>query len=181
MDDIQKPQSAYEMNSESRAVELFARDPEASLAGRSLLSFETDATLDRSLAIANLAVENPARFLELVSYLPHSIQDIFFQYYLLGRTYKQIARLMGGWNGSFWEGISLGTEAICEILANGDAAIASDAYQKMLKFAANRDHPKPLTIKEPEILGSFSISITHEEFEQCFAPMTTDGPIGKGC
>jgi len=187
MDNIAKAQTAFEMNSEMRAIDLFERDPEAALAGSKLISLETDPSFDRSLAITELALNRPERFLELVSYLPHAIQDIFFQYYLLGRTQTQIAKLVGSTQTNIWQAIKAGLGAICAVLSTNGLPTRKDPmwleYEKVLQFAEKMSHRSMLKIAEPKILGSFTLPITEEEFEQCFAPMTTDGPLhrGSGC
>ena len=89
--------SMLELMSEVRAEALWHQSPEAALAGQRLTSAETDPDMDTSLAIANLALEQPERFRELVGFLPLPIQDIFFQSDLLGRTQAHIGRLLA-WN-----------------------------------------------------------------------------------
>ena len=84
---------AYDPNAQ-RAEVLFRQSPEKALSNPTLASAEADPSSDRSLAIVAFATDQPERFISLVSCLPPTIQDIFFQYYLLGRTFSQIGALL---------------------------------------------------------------------------------------
>lgn len=174
--------------SDIRAIEAFERDPEEALAGDTLISGETQSDTDQLAnsrkfrmrrAVARFAVEEPERFLELVGYLPHTIQDIVLQYFLLGREQTQIAEVVGGSQTSVWQGLRLGIEAICAIIAfkqEGWQSIpkADEAYQAMITYRDKEEGE--LTLTEPAILGQFDVPLTEKELEILFAPMNADGP-----
>jgi hypothetical protein len=50
--------------------------------------------MKHSRLVLGMISESPERFYELSSSLPPIIQDIFYQYYVLGRTYGQIGRIV---------------------------------------------------------------------------------------
>ena len=193
MEDFQIKGSAFDINSDKRAVELFKEKPELSLQGDKRVSIEADPFYDESDAFFKLAVDDPTKFLELVGYLPHLIQDIFFQYYLLGRTQVQIAKVLGCSQTNIWQDLRLGREAIGAILefggppptaamdavkANGrQFKMACAAYRAMAAFKTKEHQREPLTIKEPKTLGEFQLSIDDETFDLNFSPATTDGPV----
>src|ERR1700678_301761 len=77
-----------------RSQVLFRRSEAEAVAGLGLVSVETVPEENRAPTIIALAFESPERFVELVSHLSPLIQDIFFQYYLLGRTYAQIGAVL---------------------------------------------------------------------------------------
>ena len=198
MEDFQKKGTTFEITAESRAVELFKENPLMALQGNKTISAETDIEVDRSDAMFKLATDEPEHFLELVGYLPHLIQDIFYQYYLLGRTQTQISQLLGCSQTNIWQDLRLGKEAICAIIAFGGPPPTSingllrtswktnefnkawDAYQAMLAFKTRKDQRKPITVEEPKTLGQFQLSIDDGTFDVNFAPATPDGPISKG-
>ena len=188
MEDFQVTGTAFEINSNKRAVELFKENPGQSLLGDKRVSVEADPLYDESDAFFKLAVDEPAKFLELVGYLPHLIQDIFFQYYLLGRTQIQIAKLLGCSQTSIWQDLRLGKEAIGAILSYGGPPPTSEpdvncdnrtrlAYEAMLAFKTKPRQRVPITIKEPKDLGKFQLRIDEETFVLNFSPATTDGPV----
>ncbi len=192
--DDSKPKSAFDAVSDKRAAELFRADPEAALSGTRLNSAEADPGADRSRAIISLATEQPERFLELVGYLPHAIQDIFFQYYLLGRTQTQIGSLLGMSQTGVWQALRLGLEAICAIIALGGPpdlqflpgkasplrVRAYNVYQEMLAFQTRAGTRETLKVEEPERLGEFELRVDDETLELNFSPSTTDGPVSRG-
>lgn len=146
--------SCFETTSEIRSLASYYHDPEQALRAERLISAETDPEADRSLAIANLAVDDRARFVELVEELPHVIQDIFFQYYLLGRTQTQIGYALGRSQTAVWQQRDLGLEAICACVYFGgpptvdqmtetgvprEAALYADDYRKTRSFVVVAD------------------------------------------
>lgn len=192
--------TTFESTSEARAVDMFRRSPEEALSGAGLVSAETDKSADRSLPIANLAVDEPERFIELVSYLPHAIQDIFFQFYFLGRTQTQIGELMDKGQTVIWQTLELGTRAICAIIHFGSASelLKKDqwyavtrttppepehsmiiAFKAALAFRTKPESREDLVVEEPDNLGDFEISANDINLMDFFAPSTTDGPVGK--
>jgi hypothetical protein len=194
MSDDPKPKTAFDAVSDKRSVEFFRASPEEALSGSRLSSAEADPGADRSRAIISLAVEQPERFLELVGYLPHAIQDIFFQYYLLGRTQTQIGSLLGMSQTGVWQALRLGIEAICAVILSGgeppdlrfvpsvNAPLhrkAYDAYQAMLEFETKAEARGMLRIDSPRNLGEFILRVDDETLEVQFAPSTTDGPVSR--
>lgn len=197
---MDEKKTTFESTSEARAVDFFNRSPEDALAGSSLVSAETDKASDRSEPITNLAVEQPERFIELVSYLPHAIQDIFFQFYFLGRTQTQIGELMDKGQTVIWQTLELGTRAICAIIHFGSPnellkreqwyAVTRTtppepersmiiAYKAALAFRTKPESREELVVEEPGNLGDFEISANDVNLMAFFAPATTDGPVGK--
>lgn len=183
--------SAYDTVSDRRAVEMYRDDDERSLKGERLASAETDPSADRTKAIAELAVEQPERFLELVGYLPHVIQDVFYQYYLLGRTGKQISRVLEmspSSSGKFGvtQRLQLGIAAICAIIAFGRpprdedwrAAEGSrkwkllEAWREMERVEAKTE--AELRVRAPKGLGEFEVRIEDEALAEFFAPASKD-------
>ena len=182
MEDFRAKGTRFEITSEKRAVDLFKSDSIAALSGDRLISAETDPELDRSSAIASLASDSPERFLDLVGCLPHLIQDIFFQYYLLGRTQTQIGQLLGCSQTKVWQHLRLGTEAMCAIIEFGgpppilDQSLNQKAMKAYRALEKLTDHADSLTVREPSTLGQFDLSIDDSTFAMNFAPASTDGP-----
>lgn len=108
--------NCFETTADIRSLASYYHDPDSVLSGQRLTSAETDPEADRSLAIANLALDAPERFLELVGELPAPIQDIFLQYYLLGRTQTQIGYLLGRSQTAVWQQRDIGLEAMCAFI-----------------------------------------------------------------
>lgn len=192
--DPSKKKTAFETTADLRSIDLFAQAPEDALSGTRLVSAETDPSADRSQAIVELAVDDPLRFVELVSYLPHAIQDIFFQYYFLGRTQTQIGELVGASQTAVWQALRLGTEAICAVIVFGQPPNdrvpegemtplqrrAMEAWRAVNKFATRAENRGELRKREPRTLGQFVLGIDEKTFELSFAPGTTDGPVSRG-
>ena len=186
---MNKKKTPFEARGEVRAVEFFRDDPERALAGSRLSSAEADASADRSLAIMNLASEEPGRFLELVSYLPHAIQDIFYQYYLLGRTQEQIGRLIGvSHQADVSHALKIGVEALCVIIAYGNpphcqpGTEMARAYQAMLEFKTKSQDREELHERTHRRLGEFEINANDAELvmETFAASWSVFGPRSAG-
>lgn len=180
-----KRKSAFDTVSDVRAVQTFREDPEAALSGSRLASAEADPAADHSRAVMSLAVDSPEKFLELVGYLPHAIQDIFYQYYLLGRTQTQIGELLGMSQTAVWQTLRLGVNGLCAVIAFGGppseahAGPLADEYQKMLAFVTKPENRRELEVRAPEQLGGFDLSVSDSWIDEQFAAWTTDGPASK--
>lgn len=183
--------TAFETVSDARAERFFTDSPEEALSGSRLASAEADPGADRSLAIVNLAVDEPERFLELVSYLPHALQDIVYQHFLLGRTQTQIGNLLGLGQTAVWQLLKLSVEGLCAVIAWGGEppndlvgswvagsreARMREAWEAVLRFRTKRDQRRDLYVNAPKALGRFDIRVT-DDFEIQFTPQTTDGPV----
>lgn len=191
--DDQKPKTAFDAVSDQRAVEFFRADEMSALSGSRLSSAEADPGADRSRAMISLAKECSERFLELASFLPHAIQDIFYQVYFLGRTQTQVGRLLGMSQTGVWQALRLGQEAICAIIALGGPpdlqflpgknsplrVRAYNTYQEMLAFQTKSENREGLKVEEPGTLGEFEIRVDDDTLEVHFSPFTTDGPASR--
>lgn len=190
-DDPKKPKSAYETMSDARAAEFYREDPGASLRGERLMSAETgedEGTFhgtpeEKSKAVVVLAMEQRERFLELVGYLPHAIQDIFIQFYLLERTQEQIGETLGMSQTAIWQALKLGMEAMCAVMLYGDDCLrlenipkqAADAYAAMLAWTTEVGQREELVLRTPKNVGEFEIRVDDETLELHFAPSTRRG------
>lgn len=168
-----------EINSDLRAYQFFLEDPEAAMQGERLSSAESSPDIDRSSAILELAHNHPERFIELVSKLSPVIQDIFFQYYLLGRTYAQIGAILfpeAGPHGNYVRvrrGNSIGISALCAVIAfNGPPpartkkkALAK-AYRDMLKF---NFATRTVQAKAPKSFGFYEVT-PNGDLGELFSP-----------
>jgi hypothetical protein len=193
--------TVYETSSDDLAQELFRVDPDAALSGSKLVSAEANVdTRDdwqaspnrkKSKMVFELASGQPERFLELVGFLPHIIQDIFYQYFLLGRTQTQIGRLLDMSQKNVWQALEVGVGGVAALIHfNGPPTIqmssfketaragrvAWDAWQTVLEFRTSAEQRKELIVEESTKLGSFILSTSDETWEQNFAPSTPDGP-----
>ena len=182
----ERRKSPIDSLSEQRAVETFRDDPDAALAGSQLSSAETCSGGNESAVIV-LAEEQPERFLELIGYLPHAIQDIFLQYYFLGRTQTQIAETLGMTQSpGVWQALRLGIEAICAVIAFGGPPGPGTpanhplavAYQTMLDWQTKPEMRETKVIRTPRNLGEFEINAEDVNLMEFFAPGTEHGPVG---
>lgn len=133
--------------------------------------------------IMALAYEQPERFLELVSYLPHIIQDIFYQYYLLGRTFEQIREVLLPNHktvNTVHELNQAGIRGLCAIIKfgkkptekqlRGKSELAA-AYRAMVRMSSGLR----ITVEESsevecdDTLGKFSV-LAEEDLSQIFPP-----------
>ena len=175
-----KKKTVFETSSDELAGDLFRTDPDAALSAQRLVSAEAnrDARDDwqaspnrkKSKMVYELAAGQPERFLELVSYLPHVIQDIFYQYFLLGRTQTQIGELLGLRQKQVWQALEVGVDAIAQVSATGE--LTAEA----LSFKTSADQREELEVTEPTTLGEFILRTDDPALEQNFAPGTPDGP-----
>ena len=171
----------FELSSDARAVDRFREDEQAALAGTQLLSPETDAAArerwsrspnrKKSKMMGELAAADPARFLELVQQLPHVIQDIFFQYYLLGRAQEHIGQTLEMSQTAVWQTLSLGIDGVCALIQGKPLPDAVAEFK--------HDCKKTLCFKEPGTLGQFELRVDDDTLELNFAPQTTEGAIQK--
>ena len=123
-------------------------------------------------AIFNLCSEDPARFIELVSFLSPVTQDILIQYYLLGRTYEQIGMLLFPDN-TFWTqveyvkwGNEIGIKALGAVIAFGGRPTEgqlrrrpnlAEPFRRMLAFKTDLDS-RVVKMKSPPSFGKFSVT-----------------------
>ena len=185
-----RKKSAYETSSDHLAERLFRDNPDGSLAGSQLVSAEAHSADDwmaspnrkKSKMARALAEGQPERFLELVGYLPHVIQDIFYQYFLLGRTQDQIGATLDLRQKQVWQALELGVESIAVIALYGGEP-PGDApedvlavYGRMLAFKTDPSQRATLIFDEPTTLGDFILSTSDKDIEKQFAPQTPDGP-----
>jgi hypothetical protein len=176
--DRDRKKTAYETSSDHLAERLFAEDPVGALSGSQIVSAEGHSADDwsaspnrkKSKMVYELASEQPERFLELVSYLPHIIQDIFYQYFLLGRTQEQIGVTLGLRQKQVWQALELGVDGIASVSATGALP------PTVLEYRTSVDQRRTLELTEPGVLGEFIVSISDEDVEKLFSPQTPDGP-----
>lgn len=173
-----RKKTAYETSSDHLAERLFAEDPEGALSGSQIVSAEGHSTDDwsaspnrkKSKMVYELATEQPERFLELVAFLPHIIQDIFYQYFLLGRTQTQIGDVLGLRQKQVWQALEVGIDGIAHISAYGGPS------PEVLVFKTDPSQRKEMSITEPMSLGEFILSTSDKTIEESFSPETPDGP-----
>lgn len=169
---------------EARALRLWQADEQAALRGKQLASAEADSVArdsyqkdnkyKRPRMIWELACEHPEKFMELVTKLPHALQDIFFQRYLLGRTEAQIAELFEVSTFPIQTALKTGIDGLCAIVAGeteGESELAQ-AYRRMLEF---RVECGELRLERSPELGQMVIEIDEETLEMQFQPVTADG------
>lgn len=199
-----KKKTAYETSSDRRAINLFRHDAEAALSHQQAVSAEADAGVQdewqaspnrkKSKMVYEIAVAQPERFLELVSYLPHAIQDIFYQYYLLGRTQTQIGELLSMSQTAVWQALELGIDAVAAIILFGGPPPAPRifsncndptrmkahiAYNNMLNFQTKPESRQELIVDAPTTLGEFILRTDDPDINDQFAPCTPDGPARR--
>jgi hypothetical protein len=137
--------------------------------------------LESGSPILSLAHEDTDRFIDLVGHLSPMIQDIFLQYYLLGRTYEQIGALLFPHSGRWWQqeqvkkGNEIGLNALCAVIAydgpppvNARKRHLVAAYQEMLRFdrftkrirvrREAGERTQAYTFKIPKSLGLFAVT-----------------------
>lgn len=179
MDDKRK-KTVYETSSDQLAGELFRADPEGALSATRLVSAEGNGyarddwsaspNRKKSKMVYELAAGQSERFLELVSYLPHVIQDIFYQYFLLGRTQTQIGELLGMSQKQVWQALEVGVDGIAAVSKTGELSEAC------FGFTTNAETREELVLEEPTTLGEFILRTGDGALEANFAPGTPDGP-----
>ena len=176
--DRDRKKTAYETSSDHLAERLFAEDPVGALSGSQIVSAEGHSADDwsaspnrkKSKMVREMAEVQTERFLELTSYLPHIIQDIFYQYFILGRIQEHIGETLGLRQKQVWQALEVGVDAIASVSATGQIS------QAALEFKTSAEQRETLSIEEPAILGEFIVSISDEDIEELFSPMTPDGP-----
>jgi len=170
-DEYSEKKSAFETVSDAKAVEQFRDDPEGALAGGDLVSIETDPDAARVDAIRAYAQEKPAEFLEAARQLPLVLQDIVYQFYLLGRTQTHIAETLNLTQKQVWQHLRLALEGIGYVL-KGDRIPD--------EIAGIRGHCRKKFARTDDALGAFVFHLDPEDVDSLlehFAPMTTGGPI----
>ena len=175
-----KKKSAYETSSDHWAISKFHRDEEAALSADNLISAEADFVAQnswdkspnrkKSKMAWEMAKGQPERFLELVSFLPHVIQDIFYQYFLLGRTQDQIGETLGLRQKQVWQALELGVDGIANIAAGKGPS------EEIMKFRTDASQREDLVVEEPTDLGKFILRTDEPGVEEHFSPGTPDGP-----
>lgn len=176
---MNEKKSAFDTVSDKRAREFWEQEPGRALGGEKLASVEGDKSEDRSQPVVVLAAEEPERFLELVGYLPHAIQDILIQYYLLGRTQTQIGKLLGLSQTAVWQAVRLGVRSICAVIGGGVTEEQRKAREEMLGYRTRKESRELLKVEAPENLGEFRITTDDVNLMEFFAPSTTDGSVSK--
>jgi hypothetical protein len=174
-DEYSERKSAYDTISDQKAVEKYRLDPEEALSGGGLLSVEADPDEQRADAVRVFAQECPERFLWAVEQLPQVIQDIFYQYYLLGRKQTHIGNALDLTQKQVWQTLALGLRGVATVL-KGDPM-----PEDVLAFQRSQRSRRPKLERTPDDLGSFCISFKEaDELLEHLAPMTTGGPIDVG-
>lgn len=163
-----------------RSIAIF-RDEEAS---GGAVSFETDPASDRSLAIMNLAESDTERFVELVSFLSPVVQDVLFQYYLLGRTYAQIGAVLFPNKTTVAAQVlvktanKLGVRALGGVIKCGGAPSreqaakypeAAEAYNDMHAFSVRLPDVPTVNLKTPGSFGQFAVT-PNGDLSELFPP-----------
>jgi hypothetical protein len=156
------------------AEELFRECPDRALAGGALISAESDPENDRSLGIMALATEFPQRFLKLVGYLNPVMQDVFLQYYLLGRTYSQIGAVLFPEKTSVAAQVAVkrqnlaGLKAVCWIIKRGGTSRLRKPERKaaMLDFKPSGGEVR---LSAPKSFGQFAIN-PNGDLSELFSP-----------
>jgi hypothetical protein len=154
------------MYSQSRAIDSFRRDPERAMAGTDLISPKMDEEMSPAMILVNMDSE---RFVELISSLPPVIQDIFLQYYLLGRTYDQIGAVLfpqkplPARRFAIHTGNRLGLRALCATIQGQSA---SKDLQDASRFRGSRGMVK---ISCPPSFESFAVT-PNGDLPELFAP-----------
>jgi len=177
MNDFYDRDDALTVEGKRRSSELYAHDPEAALSGQGCVSAETEPALSRSQAMTEFILSSPSRFLKLSAELPPLVQDMLYQYHLLGRTQKQIAGSLGTSQWNISRTISL---AACFLAtsATRQGRRRKEALKELSSIARNHTPKPPLKISEPKVLGRFEIDLSGD-FEACFSPETINGSIAK--
>lgn len=166
------------------SCENFRRDPDSATSGSSLISSETDPASDRSLAIMNLAESDTERFVELVSFLSPVVQDVLFQYYLLGRTYAQIGAVLFPNKTTVAAQVlvktanKLGVRALGGVIKCGGAPSreqaakypeAAEAYDDMHAFSVRLPDVPTVNLKTPRSFGQFAVT-PNGDLSELFPP-----------
>lgn len=162
-----------------KAKRAFRECPEAVLAGNVILSVESESEGSRMSPVVEMALVDPERFVELVSFLPALAQDILFQHYLLGRTYAQIGLVLFPNHARATQtveiGHRLGVRALCAIIkCRGNKAKLpkrgplAQAWERMFAW-----HPvingRMVELKAAHDLGDFVIA-PNGQLGELFAP-----------
>lgn len=176
---MDRVKTAFELSSDSRAVSLFRGNEDGALAGNQLLSPETDAEArDRWAASPNrkkskmmfdYIQSDLMGFMERAAQLPHVLQDVLYQYYLLGRKQAQIGSTLNMSQTAVWQALSSGIDGVCALIQGRPIPA------EVLFF--NEIHLDLLEVQEPDSLGAFEQKISDPDVELNFAPTTTDGAV----
>ena len=157
------------------------------LAGEGTHSAETHFH-DNSNAILSLALTTPDRFRSLVDLLPPLIADIFYQYYVLGRTYSQIGvTLFPGRSTNAQQmlvkrGNQRGARALAELVADRPGLFLADAIRWSSRY--DRSRHAAVRIRAHRDLGAFVVA-PNGQLRELFAPswsvMGPSSTIGRLC
>ena len=184
---------AYQNLGFDRADEIFRQDEHAALSGSTTLSAETmPMEWNSTVPLLNLATDSPDRFLHLISHLTPILEDIFIQYYLMGRTYAQIGALLFPSRGSnaaeiqVKTGHRIGVDALCVYLRTrgrisrlGQRSAMRGQWARMLEWQRSTAR-RPLRIRLHDDLGEFVVH-PNGQLDELFAPSwSVLGRAGKG-
>lgn len=163
------------------SIAIFRESPEKAIAGQTLVSAEGSPE-GLSTAILGIIESDREKFLYLISLLSPVIQDIFIQYYLLGRTYAQIGAVLfprqtqGSQAFTVQTGNRIGLRALCAVIKFGGEPTKKQAkkfpelalaYTEMQKFQnAERGD---LEVAASSILGDFVVPL-QADLAEFFSP-----------
>lgn len=157
MSDFLIDPGAFQTVDNARAMQLFKSDPDAAMRGH-CFSAESGAS-EADDGLAELALTEPERFMELLGHLPYLAQDAFLLYYLVGYTQQRIADVFGISQARVFWILNLGTKAICAIIAAGGLPEPSSPmagwYEEVFKM---RPIARKARDRTSRALGSFELS-----------------------
>lgn len=166
----------YKALLEARAVELFRNEPMKCLRGEHCVSAETDAPLNRPLAIANMIIDSRETFLRLISGLQPAYQDILIQYYFLGRTQTQIGNLLKCSQTTVWQRLDTAILGMCiEIMNSKKEALTDKRLVNAKKRLTKKLNSPTGRIVKRTIFDTFSPPI--KDLKKVLAPSTTDSSV----
>lgn len=184
-----------------RAHLLYAENEDYVRAGLATISIETtgdECAIPGSMSslsapLLTLATTHPDRFLKLVDNLTPILQDVFIQYYLMGRTYAQIGSLLFPSRGAnaaeiqVKTGHRIGIDALCVYLKTrgrisrlGRRSMMRGQWARMLQWQRESRSTTPLRVRAHRDLGEFVIH-PNGQLDELFAPSwSVLGRAGKG-
>ena len=167
-----------------RAERLFRDEPEAAFSGSQLSSLEADPNVHSKPIVELVLMDNGERFLELAGYLPHALQDILFQHYLLGRTQEQIGSLLGMTQTQVWQALALSIRGICALIhfhgppsGSEEKSELLSVWEEVLNFKVKSEQREELNVSVPRNLGEFTVSAGDVDLLEFFSPMATEGAV----
>ena len=98
-----------------------------------MLSVETGTDVTGSLDIKSFTQDNPTKAMQLLSHLRVEFQELFLEYYLLGKSQSFLGQVHGCIQTRIWQSLRIAEQAIGAILVLGAAPDAETLFPILKK------------------------------------------------